>query len=286
MVEEVIYTSGNHTKTGEKLVLRRRTRKEAKRLYMAWSNPQAFRYNDIPRVDMNDDVEWECVGNIEDYGFPSEWGMYYMAIYRINENGEELIGNCRFGKCPYDMYINQDGVWDFGFSIIRADDKLEYTDEEIYRAFLSENEEKEQGISARIDDNVYWGNGYITEVIATILEVARQNGIRKVVSGADIHNFGSSKAQVKCGMKFSRFDEDIDPEFEINLDKNVPLIFPSKEEVEKEWNRILEKEIYPVLNNEANKMEWERQRIAKLNKALARNKERREFRTKKNNIKR
>ena len=111
MVSEVIYTKGQHTKNGEKLILRRFSRNVAKRLYMAWTNPQAFRYNDIPEVDMNDENEWDCVGDIADYGFPNNYGQYFFVIYRINPETEkeELIGNCRFGKCPYTKYRDQEG---------------------------------------------------------------------------------------------------------------------------------------------------------------------------------
>ena len=70
MVEQIIYTDGKHTKTGERLILKRFTKDVAKRLYMAWTNPQAFRYNDIPEVNMNDKNEWDCVGDIANYGFP------------------------------------------------------------------------------------------------------------------------------------------------------------------------------------------------------------------------
>ena len=118
---------------------------------------------------------------------------------------------------------------------------------------------------ARIPDEVYWGNGYITEVIATILEVARVNGIHKVVSGADIHNFGSFKAQIKCGMKYDCLDDDNDPEFVIDLDENTPLVFPSIEEIEAEWDRTLKEEIYPALANVEYQKEWEESRVNKLN---------------------
>ena len=286
MVGEVIFTDGAHTKNGEKLVLRRFTKDVAKRLYMAWTNPQAFRYNDIPQVDMKDENEWDCVGEIADREFPDNYGQYFFAVYRINaETGkEELIGNCRFGKCPYKKYQNQDGVWDFGFSIIRGDDKLEYSDEEIKRAFMSEEEQAKTGISALVPDETYWGNGYITEVIATILKTAQQNGTKKVVSGADIHNLGSSKAQVKCGMKLVRdkegrveFDEDGDPEFEINIDQNKPLQFPNRQEIDAEWELTLF-EINQKLAEKQVQINAEEYRVAKLKRALKRNQERRDFR--------
>lgn len=283
MVEQIIYTDGKHTKTGERLILKRFTKDVAKRLYMAWTNPQAFRYNDIPEINMNDENEWDCVGDIADYGFPSDFGMYFMSIFRINPttNTEELIGNCRFGKCPYEMYKDKDDVWDFGFSIIRDDDKLEYSDEEIKKAFMSEKEQSDTGIPALEKDKTYWGQGYITEVIATILEIAKQEGIKKVVSGADIHNLGSCKAQVKCGMKLARFDDDHDPEFEIDIDKNYPLIFPTQEEIDKQWDYTTE-EIQKVLNNENIKKDFEDYRIKKLEKALFRNRQRYEYREKHN----
>lgn len=286
MINEVIFTEGRHTKTGEKPVLRRFSRENAKRLYMAWSNPQAYRYNDIPQVDFNDENEWDCVGEIADLPFPDQNGQYFFAIFRINQKTgkEELIGNCRFGKCPYKMYRDQDGVWDFGFSIIRGDDKLEYSEEEIKRAFMSAEEEKKSGIKALTPDTTYWGNGYITEVIATILQIAHQNGIRKVVSGADIHNYGSAKAQVKCGMKFARFDDDKDPEFEIDLDQTIPLVFPSQKEIDDEWIFTLS-QIQEMLASQENQQKWEEYRIKKLEKALTRNREREEFRAKKENPK-
>lgn len=291
MVSEVIYTKGQHTKNGEKLILRRFSRNVAKRLYMAWTNPQAFRYNDIPEVDMNDENEWDCVGDIADYDFPNNYGQYFFVIYRINPETEkeELIGNCRFGKCPYKKYRDQEGVWDFGFSIIRDDDKLEYSDEEIKRAFTSEEEQRKTGIKALYPDATYWGNGYITEVIATIIEVAKQNDVKKVVSGADIHNFGSCKAQVKNGMKLVRdeegnvdFDEDGDPEFEIELDKNTPIQFPTKQQIDIEWARTLN-ELKNKLANKEFQENCKISRIRKLERALKRNQQRREYRELKNN---
>lgn len=283
MVEEIIYTNGNLTKTGEKLLLKRFNRNEAKRLYMAWTNPQAFRYNDIPEVNLEDKNEWDCVGDIANYAFPSSEGMYYMTIHRINSatGEEELIGNCRFGKCPYKKYRDQNDIWDFGFSIIRADDKLDYSDEEIYKAFMSETEQKATSTKALIPDTTYWGNGYITETIATILEIARRNGIKRVVSGADIHNLGSCKAQVKCGMKLSGFDEDNDPEFMIHLDENEPIVFPNKIEIDEEWEYTLSK-IRPILRDKKNQQQMEEERIKKLAKALYRNKQRKIYREKQN----
>ena len=286
MVKETICTNGKQTKTGEKLVLRRFTKDVAKRLYMAWTNPQAFRYNDIPQVNMNDENEWDCIGEIADRDFPDEYGQYFFAIFRVNkETGkEELIGNCRFGKCPYKKYRDQKGVWDFGFSIIRDDDKLEYSDEEIIRAFLSKEEQEKTGIKALTPDETYWGKGYITEVITTILEIAQQNGVKKVVSGADIHNLGSCKAQVKCGMKLVRdeqgrvqFDEDNDPEFEIDLDKSKPLSLPSKNEINKEWDFTVS-QINEKLSDQNVQNEIEEYRIKKLERALKRNQERRDYR--------
>lgn len=291
MVNEVIFTDGKHTRTGEKLVLRRFSKDVAKRLYMAWTNPQAFRYNDIPRVNMNDENEWDCVGEIADRTFPDEYGQYFFAIFRINkETGkEELIGNCRFGKCPYEKYRNQEGVWDFGYSILRADDKLEYSDEEIKRAFMSEEEQIKTGTAALASDKTYWGKGYITEVIATVLQIAHENGVKKVVSGADIHNLGSSKAQVKCGMKLvchsdgkAAFDEDGDPEFEIDLDKNKPLVFPTQQEIDSEWSFSLS-QINEKLSDPNFQESTEKYRIQKLERALIRNQERRDFRAKQDN---
>lgn len=287
MVEEIIYTNGTHTKTGEKLILKRFDKIHAKRLYMAWTNPQSFRYNDIPKINMEDENEWDCVGEIADYGFPSDEGMYFMTIHRINpqNNQEELIGNCRFGKCTYEDYKDRNDVWDMGFSIIRDDDKLEYSDEEIIKAFTSENDQKTLGINALYPDKTYWKNGYITEVIATILEIARQNGVKKVVSGADIHNLGSLKAHIKCGMKLSeinseyKFDDENDPELEINIDPNTPQT-PTQEEINTYWNNIFLKVINEKINevNTNNPNFWEDCRTQKLNKALTRNQERRNFR--------
>ena len=288
MINETIYTKGRHTKTGEKLILRRFSREHAKRLYMAWTNPQSYRYNDIPKVNPNDQNEWDCVGEIADRGFPSDEGMYFMTIHRINPqtNEEELIGNCRFGKCPYNDYKDRDDVWDMGFSIIRDDDKLEYTDEEIRRAFMSEEEQKNNNTPALYSDKTYWKNGYITEVIATILELAQQNGIKKVVSGADIHNLGSLKAHIKCGMKLVKFnskfkfDDDNDPELEIDIDPNTPIQTPTQKEIDDYWNYTVLTAIDEKINevNTNNPTFWEYCRINKLNKALTRNQERRDFR--------
>jgi RimJ/RimL family protein N-acetyltransferase len=303
MVEEIIYTNGTRTKTGEKLILKRFDKIHAKRLYMAWTNPQSFRYNDIPEVNMEDENEWDCVGEIANYGFPSDKGMYFMTIHRINPqtNEEELIGNCRFGKCPYKDYKDRNDVWDMGFSIIRDDDKLEYSDEEIIKAFTSESDQKTLGITALYADNTYWKNGYITEVIATILEIARQNGIKKVVSSADIHNLGSLKAHIKCGMKLSeinseykfdndnnpevdidseyKFDNDNDPEVDIDIDPNTPIQTPTKEEIDAYWDNIFLKAINKKINKVNNEHPnfWEDCRTQKLNKALTRNQDRRDF---------
>lgn len=211
------------------LLLRRFKKQDAKRLYMSWSNPQSYRFNEIPKAyerlsDGTIKTGVDLIADMADYDWPSSFGQYYFVIE--DKSTKNIIGNVRIGTLPWDKkYKNRTDVWGFGYNIVRSDDKEVYTLKEIKNAF------KNNGITK---DEKTWGKGYATAIIKFILEIAKQQGINKVVSGADILNYGSIKPMLKNGMTFVGIDDDLDPTLEIDLTK--PIIIPTKDQLKLLWD--------------------------------------------------
>ena len=214
--ERLIIRRFGYDKQGQKLNLNKR-KEEALRIFKSWSNPQNYRYNEIT-------WDFEDVNEMFDYDFPTDWGMYYM-IAELKETGE-IVATCRFGQY-YDDETNS--IWDFGYNVLRGDDKESYTLEDVQKVFFD---------NGLIKDEVYWGKGYANEILGLIMSLARNEGKKKLRSGADIDNFGSIKAMVKKGFTFSCIDEDGDPCMEYDLysydDKEI-----SKEKIESNWKEYL-----------------------------------------------
>ncbi|MBE7075509.1 MAG: GNAT family N-acetyltransferase [Clostridiales bacterium] len=152
------------------------------------------------RYNGSSEAPIDQVNDIASYSLPTEWGMFYKYVV-LQETGE-VVGTCRFGKW---YKSDSASVWDFGFNVLLK----------------------------------YWFKGYGTEIVKTIVEVAKSEGIEKVISAADIENFGSYKSMFKNGMKFKGYDKDEDYEFEIDLTKEQ--IVQSQEALDQEWQSILEK---------------------------------------------
>ena len=179
------------------LLLRRFKKEDAPRLFKSWSNPQNYRFNEIPLgvkklEDGTVKSGVELIEEIAERDFPDIDGQYFFVI----EHNGEIVGNCRFGCCKNwnSKFSNRDDVWDFGYNIVRSDDKDSYTLQDINNAF------KPNGI---ISDTKYWGKGYISAVIGFIINKAKEMGITIVTSGADVLNYGSIKPMLKNGMKFA-----------------------------------------------------------------------------------
>ena len=205
-----------YDKNGKKLSDNNR-KEEVLRFFKSWSNPQNYRYNEIT-WDIDD------VNEMFDYKMPTDWGMYYM-IAELKDTGE-IVATCRFGQY-YDDETNT--VWDFGYNVFRGDDKESYSLEEIKKAFSNDG---------LIKDEKYWGKGYANEIINLIMKLAKNEGMKKLRSGADIDNFGSIKAMVKNGFTYSFIDEDGDPCMEYDLSKFGMEIL-KKKDIDTVWNEYL-----------------------------------------------
>ena len=229
----------------------------AKILYQSWSNPQNLRYNEIPcgvQVDEQGNIKSgiDLVEEIASYGFPSEDERYWMVV-EIEENGKrKIVGNCWFGNRSWDTNYAKNESWGFGYNIIRSDDKdldkEEYSFEEIEDVFKN---------GVRFDVN--WGQGYATAIIKFILEQAKQAGVKDVISGANIFNYGSLKPMFKNGMRYYRLDSDDDPDLIIHLQD-----YPSLDKnMEAQW-KIFKDNIEKIIDEnidvyqERNKKQFER----------------------------
>ena len=241
----------------------------AKILYQSWSNPQSLRYNEIPRgmeVDEYGNVKngVQLVEGIADYGFPSEDGRYWMVVEVEEKDCRRIVGNCWFGNRSWDETYQKNESWGFGYNIIRSDDKDlsrdEYSVEELYDVF-------QNGVKS--DKN--WGKGYATEIIKFIFDQARVAGVKDVISGADILNYGSLKPMFKNGMRFYRFD-DGDPDLIIHLQDDAYANNCDQMEIQwTEFKKDMEKEI-------DSKSEYYKERDNNhLNKAIKRQEEWREY---------
>ena len=124
---------------------------------------------------------------------PTEWGNWYRVAFL--KNTSEIVGTCRFGK--YHDSENFD-IWDFGFNVVLK----------------------------------HWFNGYGAEMVAKIIGLAKDNGAKTMIGGADIENFGSYKAMVRNGFKFCGYDDDGDYRYTLDLTSDKVA---TKEEIERTW---------------------------------------------------
>lgn len=103
----------------------------------------------------------------------------YGRVWRavlLKEKGNKLIGTCKFK-------ILENGYWEVGYNF----------------------------------DSDFWGHGFATEAIKEgIFELGNRHGAKGFVACADKRNLASLRVIEKCGLKFARFDEEGDPEFEIS----------------------------------------------------------------------
>lgn len=244
----------------------------AKILYQSWSNPQNLRYNEIPRgmeIDEDGNIKdgIELVNDIADYGHPSEDGRYWMVI-EVEENGKrKVVGNCWFGNRSWDETYAKNESWGFGYNIIRSDDKdlenQEYTIEELKDVFVN---------GVKPDKN--WGKGFATAIIKFVFEQAKLAGIKDVISGADILNYGSLKPMFKNGMRFYRLDEDKDPDLIIHLQAGDAS--GTGEQIEREWQEFQKKMAEYITKYSEFYQERDK---ARFNKAVKRQQEWRDYKT-------
>ena len=119
---------------------------------------------------------WNNSGNQKYMGDPVESQEEIISICQNNKNGDdyltvatlkntgEIIGTCCFGP------TSRKEEWGFGYSI-------------------KEN---------------FWGKGYATEIVKSVIEFGYGLGVRDFVSSCAIENTGSWKVMEKCGMKIDR----------------------------------------------------------------------------------
>lgn len=138
----------------------------------------------------------DSVKEITTWVEPTAWGNYYRVVYLKGTN--TIVGTCRFGK--YHDSKSYD-VWDFGFNVL-----LEH-----------------------------WYKGYGAEIIAKIIELAKNNNAKFIRGGADIENYGSYKAMIKNSFVFNGIDSDGDYSYLLDLSK--PKL--TNEEIANNWNAHL-----------------------------------------------
>ena len=213
--ERLILRRMGYDKNGFKLTDKAR-KKEVLSVFKSWSNPQNYRYNEIT-WDIDD------VDEMFYYDMPTEWGMHYMVV-ELKETGK-IVATCRFGT-RYDDETNT--VWDFGYNVFRGDDKEFYTLDEVRSVF------KNDGLRR---DELHQGKGYAKEILNTIMNIARKEGIKKLYAGADIDNFASIKAMIKNGFEFDCVDDDGDPCMEYDLTKSSVDLTSKK--IDDRWREYL-----------------------------------------------
>lgn len=163
----------------------------------SWDNPFNARYNAMR----------DARGSVEELSKSAEPTfqdlnnfddcMYFRVAFDSKTN--EIIGTCRFGKY-YKSETND--CWDFGFNVLLK----------------------------------HWYKGYGAEVLGKIIELAKQEGIKSFVGGADIENYGSYKAMIKNGFEYAGYDEDGDYKYILDLNKPAK----TQTEIDKTWANHLD----------------------------------------------
>ena len=208
----------NFIHNGDECVLRRFKNEDVHRIFMAWNNPQSYRYNSI-------DWSEDDIREISEYKFPTEWGMYYMVLE--NKSRNEIVGTCRFGD--YNWESDNTKIWGFGYCVFRGDDKEEYSLDDIRKTYQA------GGLTR---DNKYQSKGYGQKMLEIILDLAEEKGIEEVRDGADINNDGSLKVMIKNGFKHvmqqdedgneTNVDDECDYEFSLPLIAGRPPMLNGK----------------------------------------------------------
>ena len=210
------------TNKPKKYLLRRFKEEDIHRIFMAWNNPQSYRYNSI-------DWRESSVKELSECSWPSSWGMYFFVLEDLTTN--EIVSTCRFGGMCEE---NEEKIWDFGYSTFRGDDKGNYTIEDIREVFKN-------GVKK---DSKSWGKGYSSIMLAEIIKIAQKEGVKKLISGADGMNWGSQKVMIKNGMTFYEIEKDGDVNLILNLRDDdyrlLPINKPTKEELAPVWEQHME----------------------------------------------
>ena len=216
---DITYT--NKENTSITLHMRRFRAEDIPRIHRAWSNPQCYRYNSF-------DWNYDEIMSICEYDWPNERGQYFM----VAERDGQIVATCRFGS-----YHDEDmpDYWNFGYTVFRSDDKDDYTLDDIRRTY-------ENGGLVR--DNANWGQGYGQAMVTAIIDQADKCGITKIISGADIRNYGSIKVMIKNGLTYHDTEvgnepNDADVDYNFVLDRTNNPTPPSQEDIDAEWSRHL-----------------------------------------------
>jgi RimJ/RimL family protein N-acetyltransferase len=167
-------------------------------IYNSWSNPINARYNSMK----------DPMGSIEELYTLTEptfknLNDYYDCMYFrvvIDQKTNDIVGTCRYGKY---YKTDEDCVWDFGFNVVLK----------------------------------FWYEGYGTEILSKIIDIARASNIKSIVGSADKENFGSYKAMIKNGFEYIGIDDDGDYEYSIDLSKDSP----SQVVINHNWNDYIDK---------------------------------------------
>lgn len=196
------------------LELRRFEPKDIHRIFMAWNNPQSYRYNS---------VEWDEKGVLDicKYSHPSKYGMYYMVLE--DKTLGEIVGTCRFGD--YNWASDDTEIWGFGYCVFREDDKDSYSVEDIRKTY------EQDGL---FRDTRYQNKGYGQKMLSIILDLAVKKGVKTIRDGADINNDGSLKVMIKNGFTHlmqvdndgnpTTVDKEFDYEFTLDLQNGIPAL--------------------------------------------------------------
>lgn len=146
----------------------------------SWSNPFNARYNSTKDAGKYvEDISKLKEPTFQDLNNYYDC-MYFRAVF--DKKTDEIVGTCRFGK-----YYKSDvfDCWDFGFNVLLK----------------------------------HWYKGYGTEILGSIVEIAKCENVKKIIGCADMENFASYKAMIKNGFIYSGLDEDGDFIYSLDLEK-------------------------------------------------------------------
>lgn len=197
------------------------TDEEKENIVSSWSNPFNARYN--ATKDARGDVEELSQSKEPTFQDLNDYSdcMYFRVA--MDKNTSEIVATCRFGK-HYECKTNE--CWDFGFNVLLK----------------------------------HWYKGYGVEIISKILELARSEGVKTFIGGADIENFGSYKAMIKNGFEYAGVDKDGD--YRYFLDLNMPP--KSKNEMESVWLAHLEMAKKDLGVDKFNRLEYINKKISEM----------------------
>jgi len=201
------------------------TEEEKEIVAKSWNNPFNARYNAMKDAKGSvEELSKSAEPTFKDLNNYSDC-MYFRVAF--DKSTGEIIATCRFGK--YHRSKTND-CWDFGFNVVLS----------------------------------RWYKGYGVEIIGKMLELARSEGVKSFVGGADIENYGSYKSMIKNGFDFVGYDEDGDYRYIADLSKPAK----TKTEIDKTWANHIEMTKKDLGIDKFNRLEAINKKIAEMVKRI------------------